>query len=195
MISGYFKLRNTSERDTSEGEILYLLNNGCTEVVEEQCETNCRAKLQELIKNLAAGDTLMIRSLDQVVESFDEALEFIRFLVDKDVILKIINMGTFDNTAHGQMLLGIFKLLVGFNEFNDKINFNKNYEKENIVSNNKGKKIRYKKFTKKQLDIAMALLEVNGGKYTYDEVAKQTQISKSTLLRALNKLREEKEYV
>lgn len=49
------------------------------------------------------------------------------------------------------------------------------------------KKVDQKKYTSKQIDNALSMLSINGGKYSYTEVAGITSISKSTLIRENNK--------
>ena len=46
---------------------------------------------------------------------------------------------------------------------------------------------RPKKFTKKQLDNALSMLNINGGNYSYSQVEELLGISKSTLIRENNK--------
>ena len=46
---------------------------------------------------------------------------------------------------------------------------------------------RPKKYTVKQLENALGMLTVNGGKYSYKEVEEITNISKYTLIREVRK--------
>ncbi|WP_300380509.1 helix-turn-helix domain-containing protein, partial [Clostridium sp.] len=63
-----------------------------------------------------------------------------------------------------------------------------------IAKNKEGfKEGRPKLYTKKQIDHALSLLIVNGGTYSYTEVAELTNISKSTLIRENNKRKLERE--
>ena len=52
---------------------------------------------------------------------------------------------------------------------------------------------RPKVYTKEQLDHALSMLTINGGKYSYKEVEKLLNISKSTLIRENNKRKAVKE--
>lgn len=49
---------------------------------------------------------------------------------------------------------------------------------------------RPKKHTPKQMENALLMLSINGGKYSYKEVEEITNISKSTLIREMRKRKE-----
>lgn len=49
---------------------------------------------------------------------------------------------------------------------------------------------RPKKHTPKQMENALSMLSINGGKYSYKEVEEITNISKSTLIREMRKRKE-----
>lgn len=59
--------------------------------------------------------------------------------------------------------------------------------KEIAKQKNGYKEGRPKKFTKEQLDNALSMLIVNGGKYSYKDIERLLGISKSTLIRGNNK--------
>lgn len=59
--------------------------------------------------------------------------------------------------------------------------------KEIAKQKNGYKEGRPKKFTKEQLDNALSMLIVNGGKYSYKDIERLLCISKSTLIRGNNK--------
>lgn len=184
MIYGYANSKSEIENN-SENQLLKLLDNGCIEVIEEQYIKKERPRLEELIKKLESGDTLVVTKIDVLVEDLTEGLELVELLLSRGITLKVLNMVTFDNEPEGKMLLNIFNMFIAFNEFEKEIHSNKS----NVVVSKK-KENKVGKFTKNKIDNALSLLKSNGGESTYNEVAKLTGISKSTLLRAMNKLRE-----
>lgn len=182
MICGYasISIENEIEKSNSLNEqVLQLLNNGCSKVVEEELTATTiksRPRFNKLLAELEPGDTLMITRLDNISRILSEGSKLINKLIDKNVKVNILNIGIIDKD-----------IFSAFAEFEYSIT--KDQKKEMKVSVTRKSKKR-KRYTKEILKYALSLLTVNGGTKGYDQVELETGISRSTLFREQKKKRE-----
>lgn len=176
---GYARVSGMSQ--DLELQITELYTKGeCDEVFAEKHTGTKkeRPEFQRLLSLLKEGDTLVVTRLDRFARSTVDGITIIKNLMNRGINVHILNMGVVENTPTGRLILSIFS---AFAEF----------ERDLIVERlNEGKALakqrgnyrdgRKKKFTKKQIDHALQLLET----HTYREVEEITNISKSTLIRA-----------
>lgn len=156
------------------------------EIVEESYSGAKERKIfNEVLSSLEEGDTLVVTKLDRFCRSTKEGLEYIDKLMNKGVKIHILNMGLIEDTPMGRLIV---TNLLAFAEFERAMIIERNQSGKAIAKQKKGfKEGRPKKHTIKQIDNALSMLIVNGGKYSYTEVAEITNISKSTLIRENNK--------
>lgn len=158
---------------------------GVVEIIQEGYTGAKRERplFSQLINKLEQGDTLIVTKLDRFARNTREGLEVIQELIDKGIILKILNMGTFDNTPQGRMSVTMF---LAFAEFERDMIVQRTQEGKAIARTKAGfKEGRPLKYTKIQLNHAMELLK----EYSYTKVEEMTRISKSTLTREARKRR------
>jgi len=189
MIYGYARVSSKGQLkgNSLENQRMKLLDNGCNKIIEEQYSAKEKGRpcFEKLLKELKSGDSLIVNKLDRFARNTREGLEVVQFLVDKEITFKILNMGTFDNTPQGKISL---TMLLAFAEFERDMIIERTTEGKAIARTKEGyQEGRPKKFTNKQLDHAVSLLLINGGTYSYNVAAEVTGISKSTLLREVNK--------
>ena len=138
-----------------------------------------RPQLSELLQVLQEGDTLVITRLDRLSRSAVSGYELIAELLSKGVSVRVLNIGTVENTVAGRLILHI---LLAFSEF----------EKETIRERMMEGKVqarqdpswrdgRRPKYTMAQTRHAVELLKT----HTYAQVEAMTGMSKSTLIRAV----------
>ena len=181
MRYGYARVSTVRQVDGNslEDQKRKLLEAGAQEVVEESYTGTKmdRPAFSSLLGRLQAGDTLMVTKLDRFARTAAEGSQMVKELVERGVEVHILNMGKADNSAMGRLMVTI---LLAFAE----------YERDMIVertqtgramAREKGIRVdgRPKKYTEKQLNHAMGLLE----EYSYNHVADVTGISRSTLIR------------
>lgn len=144
-----------------------------------------RPIFSQVVENIESGSTLVVTKLDRFCRTTKEGLQYIDYLLSKNVSIHILNMGMIEDTPMGRM---IATNLLAFAEF----------ERSMIIERTQGGKAiakqkadfregRPKKYTKKQMDNAMSMLTVFGGDKSYTEVSEILDISKSTLVREARK--------
>lgn len=134
-----------------------------------------------MIDNLKNGDVLVVTKLDRFCRSTKEGLDIIDQLMNSGVKVHILNMGLIENTPIGKLII---TNLLAFAEFERNMIVERTQLGKEIAKKKDGfKEGRPKSYTKKQLDNAWNMLSINGGNYSYSEVAEITGISKSTITR------------
>ncbi|CAG9612811.1 DNA-invertase hin [Bacillus rhizoplanae] len=187
MIYGYARVSTygqAKDGNSLKDQLRILEGYNCNEIVQEAFtgKTTDRPMFKELVDKLQNGDTLVVTKLDRFARTLIEGEKIITELIDRGVKVIIDNMGMIlDNTSSSKLMRQIF---FAFAE----------YERNMIVERTQsGKAIakqrtdfregRPNKYTKKQIEHALKLLET----HSYKEVENMTGISKSTLIRAKKK--------
>ena len=172
-------VRQTGGNSQEEQEAL-LRSSGCSEVVLEQYtgKTTDRPKLNQLISRFQPGDTLMVTKLDRLARTVQEGKRLIETLINKDITVTILNMGTISNKPMDKLMLSV---LFAFAEFERDMIIERTQSGKAIAKTKEGfRDGRPKKYSKAMIDHALSLLESN----SFAQVEKMTGISKSTLIRA-----------
>lgn len=171
MIFGY---ANSNNELSLFKQVVTLLLNGCNTVYEEP-----QHPLTKVISRLTKGDTFVITSMNVIAKSVVQALRIINDLVQKGVVVYILDIGLINEEQ-----------TVTRNLLNAIENFNQESVEAPTEPTIKNKKIveipkegRPEKYTNEQIEQALSLLRCNGGSLSYNAVARATGISKSTLIR------------
>lgn len=67
--------------------------------------TTERPQFEKLLKIVKAHDTIIVTKLDRFARNTKEALEAIDLLLNNDVTIKVLNLGTVENTPMGKMIV------------------------------------------------------------------------------------------
>lgn len=155
---------------------------GCKVYCEAYTGSKVNRKVfMELIEILKAGDILVVTKLDRFCRNTKEGLEWIEKLLERGVSVHILNMGLIDNTPTGKLITTIF---LAFAEFERAMIIERTSEGKEVARQREDyREGRPKKFTKKQMELAMGLLN----EYSYSQVSDMTGISVSSLTRAKRK--------
>ena len=144
-----------------------------------------RPEFQKLLQEIETGDTLVVTKLDRFARSTQDALNTIKLLFEKGVRINVLNLGIIENTSTGRLIFTIFS---AFADFERDLIVERTREGKEIAKQRPGfKEGKPRKFSQKQINLAMKLLEGN----SYKEVEQMTGISKSTLTRYKRKLQAE----
>lgn len=144
-----------------------------------------RGVFNNVMDQLEIGDTLVITKLDRFCRTTKEGLNYIDNLMNRNVKIHILNMGLIEDTPMGRLIV---TNLLAFAEFERAMIIERTQAGKAVARTKEGfREGRPKKYDIKKLDNALSMLSINGGKYSYKEVEEITNISKSTLIRAMRK--------
>lgn len=183
MVYGYARVSTKGQAkdgNSLEGQETELREAGA-EIIFSDAFTGTKAhrpELDKLLSQIQEGDKLIVTKLDRIARSVTQGIELVNALIEKGVIVHILNMGIMDNTPTGKLIRTI---MLAFAEFERDMIVERTQEGKAIAKQKPDyKEGRPKKFGRKQIELALSLLEEN----SYKQVEEQTGISKSTLFRA-----------
>jgi DNA invertase Pin-like site-specific DNA recombinase len=182
MKYGYARV-STLHQDL-EVQLSALESEGCELIYKEKFTgtKKDRPQFQQLLQVLQAGDTLVVTKLDRFARSSEDGISIIKQLFKRGVKVHVLNMGLIEDTPTGRLILTIMS---GFAEFERDMIVERTQEGKAIAKQKEGfKEGRPNKFSKKQIEHALKLLE----SHSYKQVEEITGISKSTLIRHKKKL-------
>lgn len=182
MKYGYARV-STVHQDL-ESQLQLLENENCDVIYNEKISGTKkeRPEFQKLISVLKEGDTLVVTKVDRFARNTKDALEIIQDLFNRSIRVHILNMGIIENTPTGKLIFSIFS---AFAEFERDMIVERTQEGKALAKQKEGfTEGRPKKYTKKQLDHAIALKDSG---MSYKQVSDVTGISKSTLTREYSK--------
>ena len=136
-----------------------------------------RPEFQKLLGELKSGDTLVVTKLDRFARNVTDGNELIKQLVERGVTVKVIGIGTIDDTPIGKMISNIFLAIA---EFERAMILERTREGKKIAKKRPDfREGRPEKYSRAQIKHALDLLKNN----SYSEVEKMTGISRATLVR------------
>lgn len=136
-----------------------------------------RPVFNDVVSKLLKGDMLVVTKLDRLARNTVEGIKIVEDLFNKGVSVHVLNVGLLENTTMGKFFL---TTLLAVAEMERNTILERTQAGKEIAKTKEGyKEGRPKKYTKKQLDNAMKMLEG----HSYTEVSEITGISKSTLQR------------
>ena len=156
-----------------------LKNYGCDEIIQEAYTGTKmdRPQMLELLNRLQPGDELVVCKLDRFARTAAEGSTIIKDLVDRGIVVNVLNMGKADNTPMGKLMVTI---MLAFAE----------YERDMIVERTQsGKEIARQKEGFKEgrpaldIDITEMRCRVAGGEITVTAACKELGISRSSWYR------------
>lgn len=63
-----------------------------------------RPEFNKVLKQLNKGDTLVVTKLDRLARNTQEALKVINKLLDNDITINVLNLGTLENSTTGKLV-------------------------------------------------------------------------------------------
>jgi DNA invertase Pin-like site-specific DNA recombinase len=176
----YGYARVSSKSASLDEQIQILTSEGCEKIYSEHFTGTKkeRPEFQKLLPVLNDGDTLVVTKLDRFARSVSDGATIIKELLKRGVTVNILNMGIIDEKPTSRLALNI---LLAFAEFERDMIVDRTQSGKAIAKQREDyREGRPKKFNKKQIELAMELINT----HTYKEVEEKTGISKSTLIRA-----------
>lgn len=119
MIYGYARVSTKGQlRDGNSLDAQHeaLSEAGCAEIVQEAFTgtTTDRPEFDALLDRLQDGDTLVVTKLDRIARTVTGGCEVVRSLLDRGVSVRVLNMGTLDNTPVGKMMVSVMFAMAEF---------------------------------------------------------------------------------
>ena len=182
MVYGYARVSTAGQAkdgNSLEAQTKKLLEAGATLIFRETYTGTKvkRPELEKLLEKIKDGDTLIVCKLDRIARSTIQGIELVETLLEKGVIVNILNIGIMDDTPSGKLIRTIF---LAFAEFERDLIVSRTAEGKEIAKQKEGfREGRPKKFSRAHMAHAAELLKT----HTYREVTEMTGISKSTLIR------------
>lgn len=178
-VSSIVQLKgNSLEEQTAE-----LLKAGVSAdcIVTEQYtgKTLKRPKFKQLIDALQPGDELICCKLDRFARNAEDGLKTVRELLERGIIIRILNIGNgqpFDNSPMGQLL---FTMLLAFAQFERELILERTAAGKAIAKTKDGFREGRPPIPNVRIQTALSLLN----DHTYKEVVQMTGISRATLAR------------
>ena len=183
MVYGYARVSTKGQAkdgNSLESQEITLRNSGAEKIYMDAFTgtKSSRPELDKLLKTVQDGDTLIVTKLDRIARSATQGIELIQSLLDRGVVVHVLNMGLMDNTPTGKLIRNV---MLAFAEFERDMIVERTGEGKAIAKQRSDfREGRPKKYSQVQIEHALSLLEYN----SYKQVAQITGISKSTLLRA-----------
>lgn len=82
-----------------------LKNAGADIIMSEKYSGTTRPQFEQLVHLVEPNDTLIVTKLDRFARNTREALNLIDSLLKENIIIKVLNLGTIDNTPMGRMIV------------------------------------------------------------------------------------------
>lgn len=185
----YGYARVSTKKQGKEGNSLEvqentLRENGAEKIFLEKFTgtKNRRPELDKLLEVLKPGDVLIVTKLDRVARSISQGVELIESLIERGVIVHILNLGILDDTPASKLVRNIF---LAFAEFERDMIVERTSEGKEIARQRSDyREGRPKKYKRAQVEHALFLLH----QYSYKQVSEITGISISTLTREKRKV-------
>jgi len=178
MKYGYARISTSGQN--LDSQIQTLQKENCDEIFSEKFTgtKSGRPKFQQLLGKLNSGDTLVVTKLDRLARNTLEGIEIVESLFNKDVKVHVLNVGLLENTTMGRFFV---QTMLAVAEMERNMIVERTAEGKAIAKQNEDyREGRPKKYSKKQIEHALKLLEG----HSYKQVYEMTGISKSTLIRA-----------
>lgn len=192
MIYGYARVSTRGQAahgNSLEQQTAQLLEHGAKEIITEQHtgSTMKRPQLSKLLEKLKPGDTLLSTKLDRLARTTEEGISIIRGLIDRGIIVNILNIGKLDSSPVGNFFLTV---LLGVAELEKSMIRDRMKEGKAIARTKAGFREGRPPLPESRKQLAAQLVEQ--GK-TVREAAELTQMSAATVSRALRAHRAAKE--
>ena len=117
-MARYGYARVSTEAQTTDPQILVLTNEGVENIVVETVSGSVpahgRPALSALLKRLTSGDSLTIAKLDRLGRDTVDVLELVRVLDQRNIRLRILNLGIETGTSNGRLFLTILMAMAEF---------------------------------------------------------------------------------
>lgn len=109
---GYIRVSTTKQANDGnslESQEKAVKEAGATEIYQDTYTgtSTDRPNFNELMKVLKAGDVLVVTKLDRMARSVSQGIKIIEELLNKGVVVNVLNLGKMDDSASGKLIRNI----------------------------------------------------------------------------------------
>ncbi|MCR5008542.1 MAG: recombinase family protein [Oribacterium sp.] len=188
MLYGYARVstRGQINGNSLEEQRQKLQEEGCEIIVEEQYTgtTTSRPEFDELLKKLQPGDRLVVTKMDRFARSASEGSTLIQELQGRGIGVHILNMGLLDSSSTGKLVTNV---LLAFAQFERDMICERTQAGKEIARKKSGFREGRPSISKERKAAAVRLILKE--RHSYNDVAKETGLSRSTIIRAVREAR------
>ncbi len=188
MLYGYARVstRGQINGNSLEEQRQKLQEEGCEIIVEEQYTgtTTSRPAFDELLKKLQPGDRLVVTKMDRFARSASEGSTLIQELQGRGIGVHILNMGLLDSSSTGKLVTNV---LLAFAQFERDMICERTQAGKEIARKKSGFREGRPSISKERKAAAVRLILKE--RHSYNDVAKETGLSRSTIITAVREAR------
>ena len=185
-IYGYARV-STVKQDLSS-QVENLKRAGAVKIFKDKYTgtTANRPEFDKLMAKIKIGDTLIVTKLDRLARNTQDALNIVKKMNAEGVILRVLNIGTIDNSPSGRLIFTVFSAFAEFERdlIVSRTQEGKAWAKANNPNFHEGMP---RKYNQEQIDFAWKLHTQDH--MSYSEISKKLGISKATIYRRFRELR------
>ena len=113
-IYGYARV-STVKQDLSS-QVENLKRAGAVKIFKDKYTgtTANRPEFDKLMAKIKSGDTLIVTKLDRLARNTQDALNIVKKMNAEGVILRVLNIGTIDNSPSGRLIFTVFSAFAEF---------------------------------------------------------------------------------
>lgn len=188
-IYGYARV-STAQQDYAT-QIEDLKRAGATKIFKDKYTgtTADRPEFDKLMAKIKNGDTLIVTKLDRLARNTQDALNIVKKMNAEGVILRVLNIGTIDNSPSGRLIFTVFSAFAEFERdlIVSRTQEGKAWAKANNPNFHDGMP---RKYDQEQINFAWKLHTQDH--MSYSEISKKLGISKATIYRRFRELKQNK---
>ena len=186
-IYGYARV-STAQQDYTT-QIEDLKRAGATKIFKDKYTgtTADRPEFDKLMAKIKNGDTLIVTKLDRLARNTQDALNIVKKMNAEGVILRVLNIGTIDNSPSGRLIFTVFSAFAEFERdlIVSRTQEGKAWAKANNPNFHDGMP---RKYDQEQINFAWKLHTQDH--MSYSEISKKLGMSKATIYRRFRELRD-----
>ncbi|MDB6255068.1 recombinase family protein [Lactobacillus amylovorus] len=188
-IYGYARV-STAQQDYAT-QIEDLKRAGATKIFKDKYTgtTADRPEFDKLMVKIKNGDTLIVTKLDRLARNTQDALNIVKKMNAEGVILRVLNIGTIDNSPSGRLIFTVFSAFAEFERdlIVSRTQEGKAWAKANNPNFHDGMP---RKYDQEQINFAWKLHTQDH--MSYSEISKKLGMSKATIYRRFRELKQNK---
>ena len=188
-IYGYARV-STAQQDYAT-QIDDLKRAGATKIFKDKYTgtTADRPEFDKLMAKIKNGDTLIVTKLDRLARNTQDALNIVKKMNAEGVILRVLNIGTIDNSPSGRLIFTVFSAFAEFERdlIVSRTQEGKAWAKANNPNFHDGMP---RKYDQEQINFAWKLHTQDH--MSYSEISKKLGMSKATIYRRFRELKQNK---